>query len=43
MEMIGAKSKQLAALIVDALIDAKIVKSDDLEKAVEIADEEIQV
>jgi len=34
-------SESLAALIIDALIDAKIIKKEDLEKAIEIATEEI--
>jgi hypothetical protein len=34
-------SESLAALIVDALVDAKIIKEEDFEKAVAIATEEI--
>lgn len=33
----------LAALIVDALVDAKVIKGDDFERALEIAMEEINV
>jgi hypothetical protein len=33
--------ESLAALIIDALIDAKIIKKEDLEKAFEIAAEQI--
>lgn len=33
----------LAALVVDALIDAGIVKKDDMERAIRIAAEEIEV
>ena len=36
-------SEELAELIVDALIDAKIIAKGDFEKAVEIAAEEITV
>ena len=36
-------SESLAVLIADALVDAKIVKDADFEKAVEIAAEEIDV
>jgi isopentenyl diphosphate isomerase/L-lactate dehydrogenase-like FMN-dependent dehydrogenase len=36
-------SRDLAALVVDALCDAGIVKKDDLERAVEVAAEEIEV
>jgi hypothetical protein len=36
-------SDDLAALIVDALIDAKIVEKKDLASAIEIVAEEIQV
>jgi hypothetical protein len=34
-------SESLATLIVDALVDAHIVRKEDLEKAIEIATEEI--
>ncbi len=34
-------SESLAALIVDALVDAKIVAKEDVERAIEIATEEI--
>ncbi len=33
----------MAVLIVDALMDAKIVQRDDMQKAIEIAQEEILV
>jgi hypothetical protein len=36
-------SYNLAALIVDALLDAKIVKKEDVARALEIATEEIEV
>jgi hypothetical protein len=36
-------SETLALFIVDALIDAKVVKQEDLKKALEIAIEEINV
>jgi hypothetical protein len=36
-------SESLAALIIDALIDAKIVQEEDADKAIEIATEEIDV
>jgi len=36
-------SEDLAALIVDALLQAKIVKQEDVQRAVEIATEEIEV
>jgi hypothetical protein len=34
-------SESLAALIVDALVDARIVQREDFERAIEIATEEI--
>jgi hypothetical protein len=34
-------SESLAALIVDALVDAKIIKKEDIEQAIAIATEEI--
>jgi hypothetical protein len=34
-------SESLAALIIDALVDAKIIKKEDLEQAIAIATEEI--
>jgi len=36
-------SEDLAALIIDALLQAKIVKQEDVRRAVEIAAEEIEV
>ena len=36
-------SEDLAALICDALLDAKIIKNDNFEKAIKIATEEIDV
>jgi hypothetical protein len=36
-------SETLALLIVDALVDAKIVKKEDLKRAIDIAVEEINV
>jgi hypothetical protein len=36
-------SESLAGLIIDALVYAKIVRRDDLDKAIEIATEEIDV
>lgn len=36
-------SKGLAALVVDALVDAGLVPKDKIEKAVQIAAEEIEV
>jgi hypothetical protein len=36
------ESEELAALIVDALLRASILKRDDLERAVEIVAEEIE-
>ena len=37
------RSESLAALVVDALVDASIVKQEDVERAIEIATEEIEV
>jgi hypothetical protein len=36
-------SESLAELIIDALLDAKIIKEADFKRAVEIAEEEIDV
>jgi hypothetical protein len=36
-------SRDLAVLVVDALVDAEIVKKEDFDAAVEIAAEEIEV
>lgn len=36
-------SRKIAELIVDALLDAKIIRKDDFERAVSIAAEEILV
>ncbi|MGH7651502.1 MAG: hypothetical protein ACREMS_06620 [Gemmatimonadaceae bacterium] len=36
-------SETLALLIIDALVHAKIIKSEDLKRAIEIATEEINV
>jgi len=36
-------SEDLAALIIDALLQAKIMKQEDVQRAVEIAAEEIEV
>ena len=36
-------SQLLAELIVDALVDARVVKREDVDKAVEVAEEEIRV
>ena len=36
-------SRDLAALIVDALVDAGIVKADDIRRAIEVATDEIDV
>lgn len=36
-------SESLAALIVDALVDANIVQKQDIERAIQIATEEIHV
>lgn len=36
-------SESLAALIVDALVDAGIIKNEDIERSIEIAAEEISV
>ena len=35
-------SESLAALIIDALIDAKIIRREDLDRAIAIAAEEIE-
>lgn len=37
------ETKDLAELIIDALVDANLVNSEDFDKAVEIASEEINV
>jgi hypothetical protein len=42
-EVSGFRSKELAELIVDALVDAKLVPSNESGRAVEIATEEIDV
>jgi hypothetical protein len=36
-------SESLAALVVDALVDANVVKQEDAERAIKIATEEIDV
>lgn len=36
-------SESLAALIIDALVDAGIIKKEDMERSIEIATEEINV
>ncbi len=36
-------SESLAALIIDALIDAKIIRKEDLDRAIKITMEEIDV